>query len=325
MSSDLTPLSPDEKWALAEEERIRQNPAPPLWDEDENVEPRFVGKSVVFQKEFDTVQRAALIDRIDVDFIFLIPNFPVAFTAVITGDLPFMRALGRFDANFNVVVGPRKLTPLNALVDMMRQMSVYPASMIPEAHCGGSPNIEVAEWLLSRGVDPTIVDIDKKSPLQTALCKANVTDISPVVAQSTPLNEYCSENKVLFILLLIKYILSSLNLIFSTLVVDSVASHEKSTNRRRSLQITPLTWCKSQRHRKVSRFWYKRHAPCICPRITGEKSLETISTLSLWEKCSRWYVSRIKRWSPSTPSYVVLMSKRENLCKVLSQEEVLLP
>ena len=196
MSSELTP---NERWAKEEEERVRQNPAPPLWDEGENVEPRFVGKSGVFQKELDFIQKAVVIDRNDVNFIYSAPGFPYVLSAVLTGDLPFMRALGRFNANFNITVEPRNLTPINALVFMLRQMSVFPAAMIPQAHCGGTPDIEVVEWLLNRGVDPTIVDIEGKSPLQNALCKETFHDIPPIMAQSPSLHEYYCKHKVLFV------------------------------------------------------------------------------------------------------------------------------
>jgi len=176
--------SPDEVHASEEEERVRQNPAPPLWDE--NVEECFIGKSYVFSEGFQFHVKAWVVEKNSPNLSMIggPMNMPLMHFAANTGDLPLLRALGRYSCNLDYVFGPNNLTPLHRLIVSIRQ--VKGSSVIPSyfSISGGKPNAEVVEWLLSRGVNIHIKDSNNRTPFQSSLCNLK----SPATRASLPID-----------------------------------------------------------------------------------------------------------------------------------------
>jgi hypothetical protein len=159
-------LSNEEWFAREEEGRVLAHPPPPLWDE--NIEERFIGKSIVFLPMFQKMQKAWNSGEGAPNTTFMSPCMTVAHTAATTGDIPMLRALGRFDADYNVASNPQHATPLFLILRIRHH---YGGAMdkTPLSVCGSRPDAETLEWILSRGGDANICCTDGTSPLELAL------------------------------------------------------------------------------------------------------------------------------------------------------------
>jgi hypothetical protein len=160
-------------WQEEEEARVRASPAPPLWDE---CEAEFQGRSFVFDPQFQGFLKAfveegvrpccAILEPADLpaDLGIQMPTFSLVHLACMSGDLPALRAYGRFNADFNsTVYSDKGLCPLAVAVVASR--GLHPNLPGSEALRG----FRCVEWLLQRGVDPNVQDQFHLSPLDHAL------------------------------------------------------------------------------------------------------------------------------------------------------------
>jgi hypothetical protein len=134
------------------------------------VEPKFVGKSVIYEASFretcgywvdGTSPNSCMTTTTDI-------GFSIVHSAAVTGDLPLLRCMGRYNAKFDALSsGESPCTPLSICVSVIQMMSKMP-SPPPAGACGGHPS-EGARWLISRGVDVNIPDHRNVPPLLTAI------------------------------------------------------------------------------------------------------------------------------------------------------------
>ena len=190
-------------WSREEEERVRLNPPPPLWDEVHD------NRSIVFSHpQFKDMlcdwQLRAEPHETEC------PNGLMFHQAVVTADLPFLKAMGRYNANWNAVEKDTGRSALILIVLRARTQGmpyvVYPEDVgtpqqmhkrsltatlrwyhitsscpqhrvlhAPPTHhlhpqpseCDVHPHL--TPRLLSRGADPNLKDKYNASPLQYAV------------------------------------------------------------------------------------------------------------------------------------------------------------
>ena len=169
-----TQTSRVDAWADEEEARVAAHPAPPLWDENildihqhsfvlgDDRMPRFKKMVLAWTKSDSSPN-----DSFDPETGSL--YFHIASK---TGDIPFLKCMGRYNANYNIGERNTGRTALILIVIMIRSTGrkITIQGEVDRALSSRRDHIDTLRWLLSRGADPKIrCAIYRKSPLEYAI------------------------------------------------------------------------------------------------------------------------------------------------------------
>ena len=163
-----------EVWADKEEQSVASHPAPPLWDEnilDIHQHSFVLGgdrmpgfkKMVLDWTNSDTSPNESIDTQTGSLYFHL---------AIKTGDIPFLKCMGRYNANYNIGERNTGRTALILIIIMMRSTGrkITIQGEVDRTLSNRRDHIDTLRWLLSRGADPKLrCAIYRKSPLEYAI------------------------------------------------------------------------------------------------------------------------------------------------------------
>ena len=162
----------DDKFADEEEVRARQNPAPPLWDE--NLADEYVDTSYVFNDYFKNTILSAWRkggSPSDCTINTTSGSLTIIGIAIHTVDIPLLNCIGRYNVDWRKEIVTGKMAestnwrPLTWAISMCRKSGSELSLRSPTTGCVHvRSRVAVCKWILSRGCgDPNEVDRGQSS------------------------------------------------------------------------------------------------------------------------------------------------------------------